>query len=322
MFIYLIVIFGFLSGFFFFLSFMPSPEKKEATATSYIKRRLEISTREKLSISYQERTKKLEKSFRERITNLIFNNLVASMSKLVGKFTPQTIVQNAKKLVAAAGMEDKSINMILAGKGFGAIALFALPILWFISSGRNPGLITRTILFSGSGIFLGFFLPEIILQNKISKRHEEILKMLPYTLDLLKVSVEAGLGLDEAFLKVVEKTKGSLAEEINLTLHEVRMGKHHSEALLDMSKRINLSDLTSFITVLIQAEKMGVSIGSVLDIQADQMRNKHRQRIQEKALATPTKMLLPLVLFIFPCIFIVLLGPAVLQLMAAFRSMR
>jgi tight adherence protein C len=134
------------------------------------------------------------------------------------------------------------------------------------------------------------------------------------------VSVEAGLGFDQALSKVVEKMPGVLPEEFGFVLQEVQMGKPRKEALKDMSERMQVDDLSSFITAIIQAEQLGVSIGNVLRVQSDQMRTRKRQRAEEAAMKAPIKMMLPLVGCIFPVIMIVLLGPAAFRFVAAFSG--
>jgi tight adherence protein C len=137
---------------------------------------------------------------------------------------------------------------------------------------------------------------------------------LPDILDLLSVSVEAGLGFDAALQKVVEKTKGPLTMEFEKTLQEINIGKSRREALRDMQARVNADDVTTFLGSIIQADQLGVSITNVLRIQSKQVRENRKMRAEEKAQKAPVKILIPLVLFIFPTIFIVLLGPAAIQL--------
>jgi tight adherence protein C len=140
-------------------------------------------------------------------------------------------------------------------------------------------------------------------------------------LDLLTVSVEAGLGFDQALLKIVEKTKGPLTEECIRVLHEIRIGKARRDALREMGKRTGVEDLQTFVAAIIQADQLGVSIGNVLRIQSRQLRQKRRQKAEEKAQKAPVKMLIPMILFIFPSLFILLLGPGVLQLIDNFSTM-
>lgn len=176
----------------------------------------------------------------------------------------------------------------------------------------------QIFLLSLAGIPLGWMLPDLFLQSRARQRQEEIEKNLPDTLDLLTVSVEAGLGFDGALMKVVEKSKGVLADEFVQVLREVKMGKVRSEALRDMAERLNVNDLSNFVGSVILADRLGISIGNILRVQSGQMRQKRRHRAEEKAMKAPVKMLIPMVMFIFPAIFVVLLGPAAIQLMKAF----
>lgn len=164
------------------------------------------------------------------------------------------------------------------------------------------------------GLFAGYFLVYIYLDLKIKYRQSEITADLPDVLDLLTVSVEAGLGFDAALQRVIQKTKGAISMEFAKTLQEIKMGKQRREALKDLGLRTGVDDLSTFISAIVQADQLGVSIGNVLRIQSEQMRRKRRQRIEEKAMKAPIKMLIPMVLFIFPTIFIVLLGPAAIQM--------
>ncbi|MFZ5898835.1 MAG: type II secretion system F family protein [Bacillota bacterium] len=173
------------------------------------------------------------------------------------------------------------------------------------------------LLAGALGACLGWLLPDAILNMRVKRRQREVQKSLPDTLDLLTVSIEAGMGFDGAVLKVTEKTKGALSEELKGMLQEIHVGKPRREALRDLADRLKVDDLSSFVGAVIMAEQMGVRLGNVLRVQSDQMRRKRRQRAEEKALKAPIKMLFPLVFFIFPATFIILLGPAVIRITAA-----
>jgi tight adherence protein C len=168
------------------------------------------------------------------------------------------------------------------------------------------------------GLLAGWYGPDFYLQVKGRQRQQAIERSLPDVLDLLTVSVEAGLGFDGALLKVVEKSKGPLAEEFGLTLQEIRMGKPRAEALRDLSERTGVHDLVTFTGAVILADQIGLSIGNVLRLQAEQIRLKRRQLAEELAMKAPVKMLIPMVFFIFPAIFVVLLGPAVIRITSYF----
>jgi len=153
------------------------------------------------------------------------------------------------------------------------------------------------------------------LQSKISRRQENILRALPDALDLLSICVEAGLGFDQAMGKIYEKWDNDLAIAFGRVLREIQLGKLRREALRDMAERMQVPDITSFTAAVIQADQLGVSLNKILRVQSDQMRVKRRQRAQEKAHQAPVKMMIPMVLLIFPSLWIVLLGPAVISLL-------
>jgi tight adherence protein C len=163
---------------------------------------------------------------------------------------------------------------------------------------------------------LGFYLlPTLWLSSQIRRRQTEIVKALPDALDLLTISVEAGLGFDAALSKVAEKWDNELSLAFNRVIQEIRVGKLRREALRDMAENMDVPDVTSFVAAIIQADQLGVSISKVLRIQSEQMRIRRRQRAEEKAHQAPVKMLFPMVFLIFPALFIILLGPAVLVVM-------
>jgi len=174
------------------------------------------------------------------------------------------------------------------------------------------------LLFGLWGLTAGYLLVELYLRGKTRNRQEQILKKLPDVLDLLTVSVEAGLGFDSALSRVVQKIKGPISTEFATALQEIKMGKQRKDALRDLGNRTGVEELNTFIGAIIQADQMGVSIGNVLRVQSIQQRNTRRQRIEEKAMKAPIKMLLPMVFFIFPTVFIVILAPAVIQMIDNF----
>jgi tight adherence protein C len=177
----------------------------------------------------------------------------------------------------------------------------------------------RVALF-GLPVVLGFFGPDAWLQRKVDERRQAMLRALPDILDLLVISVEAGLGFDSALARVVSTVPGPLSEEFFRMLQETRVGVSRRDAMRHLMDRTDLDELRSFLLAMIQAEAFGVTIARVLRVQADEMRVKRRQRAQEKAFAAPVKLVFPLVFCIFPALFIVLLGPAALQIADAFAS--
>ena len=197
----------------------------------------------------------------------------------------------------------------LLGGIVGAIGLFLLALL------LTGGGITVAFLAAVVGLMIGFVGPEFWLGKKIKARANAMVLQLPDCLDLLTISVEAGLGFDAALAKVVEKMEGPLVDEFRQSLAEVRMGRTRRDALRDVATRADDQSISNFIGAIVQAEQLGVPIAKVLQIQSQQLRIVRRQRAEEAAAKAPIKMLFPMVGCIFPTIFIVILGPAVITVM-------
>lgn len=175
----------------------------------------------------------------------------------------------------------------------------------------------NSILALFMGAVGGYLLFELIIINKINTRQRAIEKGLPDALDMLTISVEAGLGFDAALQRVAQKSEGPISEEFGKTLQEIRIGRTRREALRDLGLRTGVIDMSRFVDALVQADQLGVSMGNVLRNQSDQMRVLRRQRIQEQAMKAPIKMLFPIMIFIMPSIFVILLAPAVMRLSQA-----
>ena len=195
-----------------------------------------------------------------------------------------------------------------------AVILFLLFGL-LLGSGLLQG-----VLFGVLGLGIGYILPEFWLSGRVKKRQKPIIMQIPDALDLLTISVRAGLGFDAALGKVVEKMKGPLIDEFRRALAEVRVGKIRREALRDIVARTEVVPLTNFIGAIIQAEQLGVSISKVLQVQSEQLRIERRQRAEEQAAKAPIKMLFPLVGCIFPSLFIVILGPAIILIIGNLKT--
>jgi tight adherence protein C len=226
-----------------------------------------------------------------------------------------------------ANMENK---IIMAGRpyswgvknwlGIQAFMILGLPVMILLLNSTLRMDVSDLITIIIALVIIGFLFPNMMLNSKIRKRQSEITKSLPDIMDLLTVSVEAGLTFDSALSKVVEKMPGPLAREFETVLQEIKVGKSKKEALYQMSDRIGVQDLRSFVSAVVQADQLGVSLGRVLRLQAEQIRRNRKQRISEKAMKAPVKMLIPMVVFIFPVIFIVLLGPVVINLIEMFSK--
>jgi tight adherence protein C len=206
----------------------------------------------------------------------------------------------------------------LSGFLIGSVMADAVLVLLAITLVSSSGASGTSMLILGLIAAIGFVGPKIWLDNRVRHRQKDILKSLPDAFDLVTTCVEAGLGLEAALARVAEKTAGAFGEELHLMLRDVALGKLRRDALKEMGERVGLQDLTTFINAVVQAESMGTSIAAVLRVQADQMRMKRRQRAEQQAQAAPIKMMFPLVLFIFPTMFIVILGPAGIQIYEQF----
>jgi tight adherence protein C len=199
--------------------------------------------------------------------------------------------------------------------GVKLLALIGFGVLVFLLGLLLTGSLVVGLLFAVVGAGIGYMAPEFWLGRRIKKRSFEMVLQLPDCLDLLTISVEAGLGFDAALSKVVEKMEGPLVDQFRQALAEVRMGRPRREALRDVASRADAQPVTNFIGAIVQAEQLGVPIAKVLQIQSNQLRIERRQRAEEAAAKAPVKMLFPMVGCIFPTIFIVILGPAVITVM-------
>jgi tight adherence protein C len=252
----------------------------------------------------------LQQPFHERVLLPILKGV----SDLIIRFTPAANIQTIQKKLDLAGnpwaVEAPvywSLQIVLAAL-FGGLLLF----LFLFGSWKPAWYISIGLVLMGT--VFGYFFPRMYLDSKISRRQDNVRRAMPDALDLLTICVEAGLGFDSAMSKVTEEWENELGAAFGRVIQEIRLGKLRREALRDMSERVGINEMTSFVAAVIQSEQLGVSMSRVLRIQADQMRMRRRQRAEEKARQAPVKMMIPLVFLIFPSILIVLLGPAGLLL--------
>jgi tight adherence protein C len=199
--------------------------------------------------------------------------------------------------------------------GVKLLSLIGFAILFFLLALLLTGSPIVGLLFVVVGAAVGYIAPEFWLGRKMKSRAMNMVLQLPDALDLLTISVEAGLGFDAALAKVVEKMEGPLVDEFRQALAEVRMGRARRDALRDVATRADAQPVSNFIGAIVQAEQLGVPIAKVLQIQSNQLRIERRQRAEEAAAKAPVKMLFPMVGCIFPTIFIVILGPAIVTVM-------
>ncbi len=236
--------------------------------------------------------------------------LAARLSGAVSRVTSTSFSDRTEKRLALAGNPGEI--RVADWLGIKAIAALGFAAGFFVLFGIVGANLIVGIIFIPIGLMFGYTAPEFWLGGRIKKRKKLILLQIPDALDLLTISVRAGLGFDAALGKVVEKLKGPLTEEFRRALAEVRVGKARRDALRDIVARTDVGPLTNFIGAIIQAEQLGVSISKVLQVQSEQLRIERRQRAEEMAAKAPIKMLFPLVGCIFPALFIVILGPAII----------
>ncbi len=268
---------------------------------------MEVRLRKHGYMSTNRQVADLEKPFSERV----ISPLIDLIGVLVLKITPDRMQQHTKEKLEQAQLKIKPTNFLI----FMAILAVGLPLLFIMPAIRGGHFGPRELMIGLVMFFLGVRMPDFWLSRKITARQEKIRKSLADALDVITICVEAGYGLDAALHKVAEKTQGPLAEELKTTLLQINLGKPRTQALRDMALRTKVADLQAFIATIIQAEQMGVSIAGILRVQSDSMRIKRRQRAEEQAMKAPIKMLFPLVLFILPAMFVVILGPAGLRIM-------
>ena len=246
----------------------------------------------------------LQQPFRDRVLVPILRRLAFTFSRFTPKQNTERLRQRLMEAGSPSGLgptEFTGLRVLLAvGLGGGMFLLFLL---------AHHGLTMTLLLPILTGV-IGYILPGSWLGTRIKRRKTEITRALPDAIDLLTISVEAGLGFDPALARVIEKWDNALTREFSRMQSEIRMGHSRREAMRDMSKRVNVDDLNIFISAIVQADTLGVSISQVLRVQSKQMRQARRQRAEELAHKAPIKMIFPMVFLIFPALYVVLLGPA------------
>ncbi len=228
------------------------------------------------------------------------------------RMTPRGSIEEVRAKLRGAGMGNVNPTSFLAAKAGFAIGGVALGVLMMRSA---PGMGVFMMIGGAVGAFL---LPDYLLTVRTRIRKESLVSQMPNVLDLLTVSVEAGLGFDAALAKLVERMDGPLVDECRVVLHEMRIGESRQKALRNMADRVDTPESTTLVRAIIQADQLGISLGRILRVQGEDIRHKRQMAAEERAMKAPVKMLFPTALFIFPTMFIVALGPAMLQLVKTF----
>ncbi|HLC29435.1 MAG TPA: type II secretion system F family protein [Dehalococcoidia bacterium] len=253
-------------------------------------------------------------SFFQRLLLPVFHRFAAATTSVAPTFAMQQTANNLEKAGYAGRIPPGTFLLLKVA------LLVALPGVYgfYLWHGGAPGLLQLVIVLAL--FFVGYRAPDWWLEMQIDERRSAITRALPDALDLMVICIEAGLGFEAALGRVVERTKGPLSEELRRALSEMSMGKRRREALRDMADRCQSRDLGSFIAVVVQADQTGVSIGQVLKVQADALRVRRMQRAKEEGAKAPLKMLIPMIFFILPATFAVIVGPAALRVIDAFAE--
>ena len=243
--------------------------------------------------------------FQERVVAPFVTTLARAMLRLNAKQN----LESLSTLLMSAGMRNTSAQTFLAAKGISAGG----GILLGIAIGAFSS-VTAVFVFASVLGAVGYIAPAIVVSQRAKRRQSRIVRQLPDALDLLSVSVEAGLGFDGAIAKLTQYMTGPLSEEFELALGEMRIGESRPDALKKLALRAGTPEVSSFVRAIVQADQLGTSLGRILRVQATDTRNKRQSAAEERAMKAPIKMLFPTVAFIFPAMFIVILGPALLNL--------
>jgi tight adherence protein C len=252
-----------------------------------------------------------QRSFHERVTAPAGDRLAQFVLRLNPKATVDSV--NAKLLSAGLGRTITPTGFLASKAVLALVGFVVCLVLGSMVAGALGG-----FLFGICGLAIGFIAPDFLVGAKARNRKERIRGELPDALDLLAVSVEAGLGFDGAISKLTEHMEGPLADEFGLTLSEMRIGEGRQTALRKMAERCDAPEVSTFVRAIVQADQLGISLSRILRVQAADTRLRRQAAAEEKAMKAPIKMLFPTVLFIFPAMFLVILGPAFLNLSKIF----
>lgn len=253
----------------------------------------------------------LDRPFGERILAPLYQRAQALGRRITGADQAERIRQKLDKAGNPAGW---TVDRVATAKVLGVIAGFIGGAL--VASVIDKGWGVTVLVVAGGALF-GFNGPAIWLYNTALKRDAVMQNALADAIDLLTISVEAGLGFDAAVQQVARNTEGPLAQEFARMLQEMQIGRGRTESLRGLGDRTNIPELRAFISAMVQADSFGIPIGQVLRVQSQEIRVKRRQRAEEKAAEVPVKIMIPVILFILPCLFIIVLGPAVVTYMTS-----
>ena len=260
----------------------------------------------------KELTDEIDRPFSERVWEPLQARTLGLGRRLSGADSAERI---RRKLDLAGNPPGWTVDRVTSGKIVGAVVGLAVALLFSLMLGAGTPVRLAVVL---GGLVVGFFGPNLYLYQKAYDRSLQIQRDLPDAIDLMTISVESGLGFDAAVQQVSRNTDGPLADEFSRVLREMQIGQGRAAALRAMSDRTNVADLKSFVSSMVQADSFGVPVGQVLRVQSSEMRVKRRQRAEEKAQQVPVKITVPLIFCILPCLFVAVMGPAVISIMDSF----
>lgn len=285
------------------------PEKRPATGVNR-----SLQALQEMSAAPEEVAAEAEVPFADRVLAPMQERALRIGRRITGA---DQAAQIRRKLDFAGNPGDWSVDRVIAMKVLAAVILPVVGLVYSLVIGAG---LTWLVVIVLAGLALGYFAPDLYLYNRTQQRSEAIRRSLADSVDLLTISVEAGLGFDAALQQVSRQTEGPVAEEFARVIREMQLGLGRSESLKALGARTNVEDFKAFIGAMVQADAFGVPIGKVLRVQSGEMRLKRRQYAEEKAHQVPVKIMVPLVLFILPCLFVVIMGPGALSAMESFGS--
>ncbi|GAA2001232.1 MULTISPECIES: type II secretion system F family protein [Nocardioides] len=257
-------------------------------------------------------TEEIDRPFAERVLDPLRARALVVGRRITGADAAERI---RRKLDLAGNPAGLTVDKVVSAKVLGAVAGLVVGVLVALLLGASLGVLLGVGL---GALVLGFLGPNLYLYQKTYDRSAQILRELPDAIDLMTISVESGLGFDAALQQVARNTEGPLADEFARVLKEMQIGQGRSAALRGLSERTDVDDLQSFVSAMVQADSFGIPVAQVLRVQSSEMRVKRRQRAEEKAQQVPVKITVPLIFCILPCLFIAVMGPAVISIMDNF----
>jgi tight adherence protein C len=267
-----------------------------------------------LSTAPTELRKEFDEPFADRIMAPLQERASRLARRLSGSDAPERI---RKRLDVAGNPVGWTVERVQAGKVIGAITMFLISVALTAVMGTS---LTVRIVIIAAATAVGWLGPNLYLYQKVYDRSNRMQRELPDAIDLMTISVESGLAFDAAVQQVARNTEGPLADEFSRVLREMQIGQGRADALRGLAERTEVDDVKSFVTAMVQADSFGIPIANVLRIQSSEMRSKRRQRAEEKAQKVPVKITIPLIFCILPCLFIAVMGPAVIHIIDSFSG--